>query len=157
MAINFNPAITFRAKAPINPENNGISEENIQPVTQVPVTSPAKVSPVRGAFSDIAKFYVSASEMTKAVIKAGAYGFMTGTAVAAYKWMSKALPNAFKEGGSIVNTIKHPARSIGWKGNLFAGVAALGVATYHIVRGKLKANQGTANVDHQLYTGHRDI
>lgn len=154
MAISLNPAINFTSNR-TNRNYEYLSNPTVQDVPQE-YTAP-KQQPARTAFSDIAKFFVSTSEMTKATIKAVVYGFLTGTAIAGYKWATKAIPNAFKEGGSLVETMKHPAKSIGWKGNLFAGVAALGVASFQIVKGKLKTNQRTANVDHQLYTGHRDI
>ena len=160
MAITFNPTVSFQSRRQSYVSDADLGSDAVRPEMPNVQASPIekqKVSPLRGAFSDIAKFFVSTSEMTQATIKAIAYGFVTGTAVAAYKWATKAIPAAFKEGGSIVETLKHPAKSIGWKGNLLAGVAALGVASYNLVRGKLRTNQRTANVDHQLYTGHRDI
>lgn len=141
MAVYFNPSVSFRSGAALN--NDGSNAQ--QPQT-----------PVKDGVADVAKFFVSTSEMTKAAVKGGIYGFLAGTAVAGYKFVTKVIPNTFKEGNSILNAFKHPAKSLGWKGNLLAGAAALGVFAFHIVKGKLSANQKTADVDHQLYTGHRD-
>ena len=155
MAITFNPALSFQASRPNPVIDTEIKSESVN--STVPVMENPKVSPVRGVLSNIAKAFVSTTQMTQATIKAVVYGFITGSIVAGYKYVTTAIPAAFKEGGSIIETLEHPARSIGWKGNFMAGVAALGVASYHIMRGMLKTNQGTANVDHQLYTGHRDV
>jgi len=152
MMVSFRPAVTFTADYKPNNTNNSA---NPQP-NSVVEGSP-KRTPVKDAVSDVAKFFVSTSEMTKATVKGGIYGFLTGTAVAGYRFMTKAIPQALKKGDSILEVFKHPAKSIGWKGNLFAASAAILVAGYHIIKGKLSANQRTANVDHQLYTGHRDI
>ena len=37
-----------------------------------------------------------------------------------------------------------------------AGTASAIVLGYHLVKGKLEANQKTAVIDHKLKTGHRD-
>lgn len=144
MAVRFNPSISFQS---------GTKCSNCESSN----AAPQRQTPVKDGVADVAKFFVSTSEMTKATVKGGIYGFLAGTAVAAYRFLAKALPNTYKEGDSILNAFKHPAKTIGWKGNLFAGVTALGVFGFHLVKGKLSANQRTANVDHQLYTGHRDI
>lgn len=142
MSLYFNPSVSFQADARL--KSDGLQSSRQQ-------------SPVRDGVADVAKFFVSTSEMTKATVKGGIYGFLAGTTVAGYKFVTKVLPDTFKEGNSILNAFKHPAKSIGRKGNLAAVGVAVGVFLGNILMGKLRANQRTANVDHQLYTGHRDV
>ena len=155
--------ISFRADNIQNPNEPPRSPKNTTPIDNsadmnyVNTSPNSTQTPFKNGIANIAKLFVVTGEMTKGIIKAVLYGFLTGTVIAGWKWTTKALPKAFTKEGSIKETFNHPARSIGWKANLLAGTAALGVAAYHIVRARLKSNQGTANVDHQLYTGHRDI
>ncbi len=140
MLVSLKPSLSFKANLKPN------SADDIQ-----------KDTPVRDGVADVAKFFVSTSEMTRATVKGAISGFLAGTLVAGYKFVTKVLPNTFKEGNSILNAFKNPAKSIGTKGNLTAVGVAVGVFLGNIVLGKLRANQRTANVDHQLYTGHRDV
>lgn len=163
MKINFNPSVSFRKNDQTSISNSVTKDENVKDVSAAdlpiaePELNPQHKNIFKEAIADIAKFFTSTNEMTKGSIKAAAYGFIAGTAVAGWKWVTKALPKAFSKNGSLKEVIKHPAKSIGWKANLLAGTAALGVASYQIIKAKLTANKKTADIDHQLYTGHRTL
>ncbi len=160
MAIKIIPSVSFRASDTVVAKGSAQSNQQVTNNTGVSGTNSQPVrskKTIKDRIADIAKFYTVAGEMTKGTFKAIAYGFLAGTAVAGWAWMTKTLPQAFSKGSSVKSVFANPAKSIGWKSNLLAGTAALAVAAYQLVKAKLKANQRTANVDHQLYTGHRDI
>jgi hypothetical protein len=45
---------------------------------------------------------------------------------------------------------------MGKGGKIIAGIGSALVLGYHLVVGKLEANQRTAVIDHKMKTGHRD-
>ena len=47
-----------------------------------------------------------------------------------------------------------PLKTISTKGKVVAAVAALAVASIHIIKGVLRSNQRAANVEHQLDVEH---
>ena len=151
MVVNLNPAV----KPYYNNYNNNYNNYNRQVCFGNNLTKPEEKGGFREDLSKIAKFFTTLSEMTKATVKGAGYGALTGTVFASGFWLFKALPKGFKKGQSLKNVFKHPLKSIGTKGKIISGAAALLVAAGHIINGKLKSNQRTANVDHQLKTGHR--
>lgn len=110
---------------------------------------------LREGLSDTAKFYTNAKEMTKATAKAVGYGTIAAGATFAGFWLFGAVPRSIKE----VNLLafKNPLKSLSTKGKVLTALAGVAVAGYELIRGKLRANQKTANVDHQLKTGHRTV
>ena len=109
----------------------------------------------RGA--DVWKFFASANAFTQAIVKGLAYGVATGAAILAGSWLFNTLPKAFtKEGPKFAEILKHPIKHINKSGKVLASIGTVLVAGYHAVKGKLDANQRTANIDHKLKTGHRE-
>lgn len=106
--------------------------------------------------SKIAKFFVSLDEMTKASIKAVLGGAATAAGTLAAFWIAGTLPRAVSQ-NRWKDAFKAPLKNTSKTGKITAGVLAAAVATYHIIRGILKMNQRTANVDHSLKTGHRTV
>lgn len=156
MQVSFNPNVSFKQQ-----NTDVLQNKNSQPVVQQPavtvVPAEKKSSGFREDLSKIAKFFTTMSEMTKAAIKAVGYGALTTATFLAGFWSFGTLPRAFKKGNSLIDAFKHPIKNISTKGKLITAAAGLGVAAYHIIKGKLASNQRTANVDHQLKTGHRDF
>lgn len=153
MQVSFNPNVSFKQQ---------ISQGQTTPFVQQPDTTsvinqtePAKRKGVREDISKIAKFFTTLSEMTKATFKAIGYGALTVGASLLGFWTFGAVPRGFAKGNNILDTFKHPIKSISKKGKVVTALLGLGVASYHIIKGKLISNQRTANVDHQLKTGHR--
>lgn len=139
--VSFNPSVNFKAVS------SSVTESPAAVSAPVKTNAaPQKTQKNNKSHLKIGNIFIATSSVLKALI----YGFLTGTAVAAYNWATKAIPNSAKNGKSLIETLRHPAKSIGWKGNLFAGVAALGVATYHIMRGKIKAEQRSARLDNTI-------
>ena len=134
-----------------------------KPLEQAPATdvvetkAPKKRKGFMEGISNITKFFVSLGEMTKASIKAAWYGGLTMLGGLAGFWAFGALPQTYKSAeGSLTKIFTESFKNISKTGKIISGVAAAGVATYHIIKGILKMNQRTANVDHALKTGHRD-
>ena len=148
--ITFNPS--FRSQVQIQP-----NEQPKEVVVRVgePDSFSKQSNGMKEDIGKIAKFFTTLSEMTKATIKAVGYGAATAGTFLAGSWLFGALPKGFKKGNSLWNTIKHPLKSISTKAKVITGLATAVVAGYHLVKGKLTANQRTANVDHQLNIGHR--
>lgn len=150
MQVNFNPVVSFKHQTPTSTNN---STTSVAQVVVVPENQ--KKSGFREDISRIAKFFTTLSEMTKATVKAAAYGGLTAGAFLAGFWTFGALPRGFKKGNSLMEVCKRPIKNISTKGKIITTLATLGVASYHLIKGKLVTNQRTANVDHQLKTGHR--
>lgn len=134
MLVHFNPAINFKADSPLTPETS-VPAKVINPVQEQEVPKNNNTS------LKVGNIFIATSSVIKGLI----YGFLAGTAVATYHWVTRAIPDAAKKGLSLIDTLQHPAKSIGWKGNLYAGVTALGVGLFHIIRGKVKNDQRKIN------------
>ncbi len=152
MAINFNPNIAFK---------NQSQQVQPQPVSQPQSVKSAEPDTFQKSHSfkedigKVAKFFTTLSEMSKATVKAISYGAATTGVFLAGGWMFGALPRGFRKGNSLKRVFTHPIKSISTKAKVLTTVAAVGAAGYQIIKGKLKTNQRTANVDHQLNIGHR--
>lgn len=153
MQVSFNPNVNFKQQSA---HQFGVPFQSASApnVVYVPVEQ-KKPSGFKENISGIAKFFTNAKEFIKATAKAVGYGAATAGTLLAGFWVFGALPRGFKAGNSLINTIKQPLKSISRQGKIISTVAALGVMTYHLVKGRLIANQRTANIDHQLRTGHR--
>lgn len=153
MQVNFNPNITFRSQT--EPAQTEVQQQPA--LTQTEPDTFKKSGSVKEDIGKVAKFFTTLSEMTKASVKAMGYGAVTAVGFLAGGWLFGSLPRGFKKGNSLLDVFKHPIRNISTKAKVITGIATAAVAGYHIVKGKLKANQRTANVDHQLNIGHRTV
>lgn len=109
------------------------------------------------SMAGIWKFFAVANKMVNAALKGLVYGALTGTTILTGSWLFKSLPKAFsKDGPSLWQTIRHPVNNISKSGKVIAGIASGAVLAYHLIKGKLDANQNTAVIDHKLKVGHRD-
>ncbi|MBQ8168535.1 hypothetical protein IJZ97_03870 [bacterium] len=152
MAVYFNPSvsnISFRQQQPVNVQAVG----GVATLPQANVTSEAPKKTLRDRVSNVAKFFANVGEMTKATVKAVGFGAITAVTCLAGFWSLGAVPRSFK--AKDFKAIEQPLKSISTKGKVITGLATAGVAAFHLIKGKLLANQRTANVDHQLKTGHR--
>ena len=103
------------------------------------------------------KFLAATNKMIQATFKGLLYGAATTAAFLGGSWLFKTLPKAFaKEGPKFTEILHHPIKNIAKSGKVMAGIAGTSVFTYQIIAGKLRANQRTADIDHQLKTGHRN-
>lgn len=153
MRVSFNPAVSFRQQSVQQPQTVAASATT---TAEIPKKKDVGLG-FREGISNIAKFFVNLNEMTKASLKAVGYGALTAVGTMTGYWALGAFPRGFKEGNSVKDVFKHPIKNISKKGKVVSAVAALGVASYHLIKGKLVSNQRTANVDHQLKTGHREV
>lgn len=102
------------------------------------------------------KFMAASNKMIQATFKGLFYGAATAAAFLGGSWLFKTLPKAFaKEGPKFTEIIRHPINNIAKSGKVMAGIAGSATFAYHIVKGRLQANQRTADIDHQLKIGHR--
>ncbi len=165
MAVGFNPYVSFCAAPQVPPAN--VKANAQQPSAANLQTDPVELSnkkeskekkhPVRNFIANVAKFFATTTEMVKGVFKGTAYGLTTGAAILGGSWLFGALPKGFRKGGSLKEVCKNPLKSLSTKSKVIAGAAGLAVLAFHTIAAKLKANQKTANVDHQLKTGHRSV
>lgn len=118
---------------------------------------PKKKTTFKEKIANVWKFFSATDKMLGATFKGLFYGALTGTALVGGAWMYRALPKAFaKEGPKFLELVKHPLKHVGTAGKVIAGVGSALVLAYHLVVGKLEANQRTAVIDHKMKTGHRD-
>ena len=153
MYVSFNPNVSFKQQAPHMPKDN--VQQTHKQTAVIQTQEEKKPSGFREDISKIAKFFTSLNEMTKASFKAVGYGALTSAVSLAGFWAFDAVPRGFKKGNKILDAFKHPIKNISTKGKVITAILGLGVAAYHIIKGLLITNQRTANVDHQLKTGHR--
>lgn len=143
------------------PENISVSTEENKTDSYLKSTDAAKTGKqpktLKESVAGVWKFMSVANQMANAALKGLFYGALTGTAFLGGSWLFKSLPQSFsKEGPSLWQTIRHPLKHIGKAGKIIAGAASGIVLGYHLVAGKLHANQKTAVIDHKLKVGHRD-
>ena len=163
MAVGLNPTINFtgykisdkqmselKDRAQDNPEILALLDE--AKADKYDSEKPKKKGGFRNGLASIAKFFTATEEITKGTAKGAVYGTMSGIGIMAAGWLLGSLPQGFKKGNSLKEVFKHPVKSISKSTKITAGIAALGVAIYHIVRGKLQANQRNAFVDQKLNT-----
>lgn len=130
--------------------------ESLNDAVEISSKLPQKKHSFKDYIANTAKFFVTTSEMVKGTVKGLLYGLAAGGSILGASWLFGALPNGIRK-GALQNVFKSPLKSLSTKSKAIAAVAALGISTCHIIAAKLKANQKTANVDHQLKTGHRYI
>lgn len=116
-----------------------------------------KPKSLKDRIANVWKFFSATGKMIGATAKGIFYGALSGVALLGGSWLFNSLPKAFaKEGPTLWNTIRHPLKHIGKSGKIIAGVGSALVLAYHLIAGKLGANQRTAVIDHKMNTGHRD-
>lgn len=100
--------------------------------------------------ASIAKFFTSTEELTKGTAKGAIYGTLAGGSILGAGWLFGALPRGLKNTKTLVQTFKHPFQAISSKTKITAGLTAIGIAAYHIIRGKFQANLYNAFIDKKL-------
>lgn len=112
--------------------------------------APKKKKTLKERIASVAKFFTATEEITKGTAKGAVYGTMSGLGMMALNWLFVSLPKGFKKGNSLKETFKHPVKSISKGGKVASAVVGAAVLVYHIVKGKLQANQRNAFVDQKL-------
>ncbi len=162
MKVGLNPAISFKADDVATKKKKGRVElpegYNIKPDTYDVKNKTKRKHSFKNAIGNIWKFFSVTGTMTSALIKGLLYGTMATIGVVGALWPFSALPKAFaKEGPTMKEILRYPTRYIGKKGKVFSAITGIGVLIYHIVKGKLDANQNTAVIDHKLKIKHREV
>ena len=156
MAVDFNPSVSFTSykisdEAAKKAREKATAENNTQVLELLDQCSfeadnnaqeEKKAGKFKRGIASIAKFFTATEEITK--------GTATGAACLAAGWLVGALPKGFKKGGSLKEVFKNPMKSMGTPAKVIAGLATAGVVAYHIIRGKMQANQRNAFVDQKL-------
>ena len=164
MAVDFNPSVSFTSykisdEAAKKARDKATAENNTQVLELLDQCSfeadnnaqeEKKAGKFKRGIASIAKFFTATEEITKGTAKGAVYGIMTGAACLAAGWLFGALPKGFKKGGSLKEVFKNPMKSMGAPAKVIAGLATAGVVAYHIIRGKMQANQRNAFVDQKL-------
>lgn len=168
MKVGFSP-VSFRANdnrldmqslSSFIPQQNKNSAET--PLKDETVLSePVKSAPKRTWREQTAgfwKFFASTSQLAQGYVKGLFFGVATGMGLLAGSWFFDSLPKAFTKGGpKLSETILHPIKHIGTAGKVIAGLGTVFVMAYHAIKGHLNANQRTADIDHKMKVGHREI
>lgn len=165
MSVSLNPQITFKA------EN---IQEKVKPAQNEPVLKPEKQQVIqeqnnqdkflnsqekkepetkktlKQRLASILKFFIATEEITKGTAKGAIYGTLTGGLIMGAGWFFGALPKGMKKGNSLVEVFKHPFRAISSKTKITAGIVAVGIAAYHVVKGNLQANLQKTFIDQKL-------
>lgn len=170
MKVEFSP-VSFKSNTENKPAGKGrvnlqsiaetVSDDAYTPESEfadVNSQSVKKGSSVNEGIAKIWKFFSVANQMANAALKGLFYGAVTGFVLLSGSWLFRALPKAFtKEGPKLWVTICHPLKHIPKSGKVIAGVSSGSILAYHLIKGKLQANQNTAVIDHKLKVGHRDV
>ena len=148
----------------INAEPSKVETENVvvsenQEVQQnSQQVNPKQKTTLKEKFANVWKFFTNLGQMTKATLYGIGYGAATAATLLAGSWFFNTLPKAFsKEGPKFSQVFRHPISNISKSGKVIAGIGAAMVFAYHLVVGRLNANQKTAVIDHKLHVGHRDV
>lgn len=158
---------TMTTQKTSTPDVQNVTETKVSPesekAVEVPLDKTTDETPktkttLKEKFANVWKFFANLGQMTKAVGKGLLYGSATAASLLAGSWLFNTLPKAFtKEGPKLIQVIKHPITHIGKSGKIIAGIGAALVMAYHLIAGRLTANQRTADIDHKLHVGHRDV
>lgn len=165
MSVSLNPQITFKAdniqeinkstgnSTSATPEQkNTVQEQNNQDKF---IKSPEKKEPetkktLKQRLASVLKFFIATEEITKGTAKGAIYGTLTGGLIMGAGWFFGALPRGMKKGNSLIEVFKHPFKAISSKTKITAGITAVGIAAYHIVKGNLQANLQKTFIDQKL-------
>ncbi len=109
-----------------------------------------KKRPLKDRIASVAKFFTATEEITKGTANGAVYGALTGAGMMALNWLFVSLPKGFTKKGSLKQTFRHPIKSISKGGKIASAIAGTAVLAFHIVKGKLQANQRNAFVDQKL-------
>lgn len=129
-------------------QNNPQSAQ--EPQTNATNLNQQKKSTLKNKIASIAKFFTATEEITKGTAKGAIYGTLTGGLIMAGGWLFGALPRGFQKGNSLIKIFKHPYQAISSKTKITAGITAIGIAVYHIIRGNMQANLHKAFIDKKL-------
>jgi len=162
MAISFNPQIKFTSEiATKKSDNSQVATKPAETQTPQAAAAPVKKTPVRNFFANIAYAWVNLSEGAKGVVNGLLAGGIAGTILGAGDWLITGAKRSFAKAGTL-NKIEgfgmftHPKTALSKVGKVWAPVTAAALFLSNMIMARLDANKRTANVDHQLYTGHRD-
>lgn len=161
MAVNLNPQIKLSNTAPKQTdaavEPTKVTTEN--PVPPAPAVQPVKQPLIKRIASGAAYGWINLSESVKGVVEGLVLGTLLGTAIAGYDLMTSGVKKAWNTKSkftSFKEMVTSPRKYLGRTGKIYAPIAALAMFCGYMLKAKLTINQRTANVDHALYTGHRE-
>lgn len=156
MAIKINPAIQNSLKTSFGNEEKLSTENssNNNLITNSTAEQKNKITP-KDVIAKTAYTWVNFSEGIKGVAKGVFYGIVSGAAVAAVNTIFSGV-RKFKNKQIKFLQIFNPKKAMSKVGKTLAFVTAGIVFAGNLIIAKLRANLKTADVDHMLYTGHRE-
>lgn len=161
MKVGFNPGISFKSSGTDVNQNTEKGRVTLPDVQGDAFTAENKKggSSLKNGVAKTWKFFSVAETFVGSVLKGLVYGTLASGAAIMLLWPFKALPKAFAKASDLTlkDVIKHPVKHLGKGGKIAVGALGLGTLVYHLVAGKLRANQNTAVIDHKLHVGHRDV
>ena len=153
IGVNSISNISFSAKQLDNGKVTNPKEKAPQPSVNAPlVQNKNEYKGFNGFVAKCANFYLNTTTVTGGVFKGIFDGLAVGTGIAAVNTIYRA---CFVENVKFLDALMHPTRALGKIGKVVAPIVATLVMGVDIVSSVLRANKKTADVDHELRTGHR--
>lgn len=157
MAITFNPQV-MASKVSFKGETKPAAAPAETPAAPAApaIAEKPKGSKMANFASKVSYAWINTAENVKGFVKGVLAAVITGTAIAGLDAVITGI-NKVKTGEleKYSQILKESTKAMGVVGKVVApGVGALILGGY-MVSARLNANKRTANVDHQLYTGHR--
>lgn len=149
--LNYSNKITYGNES-LNATKPDVNKNTTTENRQKPAKKPTSI---RGFIANISYAWVNVAEGFKGVLKGAWYGFLAGTAVAGISTI-RSVNKRIKQSEKLGFFAKLNPKNISKGGKALSWITAGTVLIGNLIWARMKANQRTANVDHALYTGHRD-
>lgn len=161
MAINLIPQVKFTSQVAFKQKESATKPDAATTQQEQSVSTDSKPG-AKGFIAKIAYAWINATEMTKGFFGGLFTGGFVGTTIAAGDWLVSGLKKTGKKQAKGVEKFKFsqmfkkPTSALSKVGKIYAPIVAGVIFVGSLISARLKANQRTSNVDHQLKTGHRD-
>lgn len=156
MPVTLNPQLKYGVSFKENLAQKNMQEQTVAaPPAQTSTATSAQPKPslIKRMIAKIAYGWINLSEFARGLTAGVIVGGITGTGLAAADLLVSGVKNikdlGFKQAFK-------PSNSLGKVGKILAPITSLVVLVGFMINAKLNANKRTANVDHAIYTGHRD-
>lgn len=140
---------------------NGKNIEKIEKIEDFSSEKTTEIKPkkslwfrMKEGIANVWKFFSVAGTMAYATGKGLWQGAVAGAGVLGAAWLLKGAKAIIKNEKTFKDVIKTPLKTAGTTGKVFAVLAGLTMLGINIVKGKLKANQNSAVIEHKMDVAH---
>ena len=150
MAVTFNPQLKMTSNVAFKQSETATAKPSAAPLI-TPAKPEEKQPAVANFASKVAYAWINLTENAKGIVKGAFAAAFVGTTIAGVDTIISGVnKKAYKE------IFTKPTKAMGPVGKVVAPIVSAAVFAGYLVSARLKANKKTANVDHQLYTNHRE-